>query len=169
MIAKFSAMLSSGTFEERDQNRRYIEENYGLSVDEQNEIDASMMQFMFKENTIGANSEAMQCLRKKPANWGNCEDYNIFVRELIASERERVRVGAPLKVQAFFGEEDSMIGSGGQAYFEKCWHQADGNEDILKFESTKVAGTDHDNLVQSAHVWEKILGEMQKTAGGIDS
>ncbi|CAG8078476.1 unnamed protein product [Penicillium salamii] len=163
MVTKFSAMLSSGGNEEKDKNRRYIEEHYGLSMEQQNEIDSSMMQFMFKENTVGANSEAMQCLRKKPDLWGKCENYEVYVRELVEREKERGREGTPLKVQAYFAVEDSMSGKKGQTYFEKCWQQA-GNgdaEDVIKFETTTVEGTDHDSLVQSAKVWEKILGERQ--------
>ncbi|CAG7961856.1 unnamed protein product [Penicillium olsonii] len=163
MVTKFSAMLSSGGNEEKDQNRRYIEEHYGLSVDQQNEIDSSMMQSMFKENTVGANSEALQCLRKKPDLWGKCENYEVFVKELIEREVARGPEGVPLKVQAYFAEEDSMSGKKGQAYFERCWHQVEeGNlGNVLSFESTTVQGTDHDSLVQSARVWEKILAEMK--------
>jgi hypothetical protein len=165
-IAKFSAMFSSGAAEERDKNRRYIEDNYGLSMDQQNEISAAMMQFMFKENAAGSDSEAMQCLRKSPSTWGNCEDYNLFVRDLVERERERDRAGVPLKVNAYFAEEDSMIGKQGQAYFEKCWQQEGlgGLGDVLTFESTTIPGSDHDSLVQSAEVWERILGEMKETA-----
>ncbi|KAJ5333964.1 uncharacterized protein N7506_007747 [Penicillium brevicompactum] len=159
MVAKFSAMFSSGAEGEKDKNRRYIEEHYGLSVDQQNEIDSAMMQFMFKENTVGANSEAMQCLRKESGSWGKCEDYEAYVRELVERERARERVGKPLKVKAYFAEEDSMIGKKGPPYFDKCWHQAGtgGPEDVLVFESTTVSGTDHDSLVQSGTVWEEIL------------
>lgn len=164
-VARFSAMLSPSTIEEKEKNRRYIEQNYGLSLDQQVEIDSSMMQFMFKENTVGSNSEALQCLRKKPNTWGKCEDYGVFVRDLV--ERERGRAGVPLKVHLYFAEDDSMIGRKGQAYFEKCWHQAGSGDlgNVLKFESTTIPGSDHDSLVQSAEVWERILREMKRTAG----
>jgi hypothetical protein len=166
-VAKFSAMLSPSTTEEGDKNRRYIEQNYGLSFDQQVEIDSAMMQNMFKENTVGANSEALQCLRKKPDTWGICEDYNDFVRDLIELERERGQSGVPLKVHAYFAEEDSMSGKKGQAYFEKCWEQAGTGDlgDVLKFASTMIPGSDHDNLVQSAEVWERIFREMKRAAG----
>ncbi|CAI7596061.1 unnamed protein product [Penicillium bialowiezense] len=159
MVAKFSAMFSSGAQSEQDKNRRYIEEHYGLSVDQQNEIDSVMMQFMFKENTVGANSEALQCLRKQPNTWGRCEDYEVYVRELVEQEGERERTGKPLKVKVFFAEEDSMIGKKGPVYFDKCWHQAGTGspEGVLVFESTTASGTDHDSLVQSGTVWEEIL------------
>lgn len=120
-----------------------------------------MMQFMFQERTVGSNSEALHCLRKEPNTWGKCEDYEVFVRELV--ELERGRASVPLRVRAFFAESDSMIGKKGQAYFEKCWHQInDGDFRIgVEFESRIVAGTDHDSLVQSAEVWESIFKRMQ--------
>jgi hypothetical protein len=167
-VAKFSAMLSPSTTEQRDKNRRYIEENYGLGLDRQVEIDSAMMQNMFKEDTVGANSEALQCLRKKPDTWGVCEDYDVFVKKFLELEKERGRSGVPLKVQTYFAEEDSMSGKKGQAYFEKCWAQAEAGDlgTVLKFESTTIPGSDHDGLVQSAEVWERILKDVKQTVGG---
>ncbi|KAJ5170187.1 uncharacterized protein N7500_002970 [Penicillium coprophilum] len=159
MIANLTASLPSSSGDEQAKNRLYISQNYGLDVDQQKEIDSSMMQCMFAENTVGANSEALQCLRKEPRTWGKCEDYEIFVHELV--ERERERVGVPLKVQAFFGETDSMIGKKGQAYFERCWRiGAEDSRGSVEFDSRVVSGTDHDSLVPSAEVWEGILAKM---------
>lgn len=161
MIANLTASFPSKSGDDQAKNRLYIAQNYGLSLEQQKEIDALMMQSMFKENTVGSNSEALQCLRKEPNTWGKCDDYEVFVRELV--ERERGRDGAPLKVQAFFGESDSMIGKKGQAYVERCWHQVDDGDSrgVVEFNSRVVSGTDHDSLVPSAEVWESIFKKMQ--------
>ncbi|KAJ5374204.1 hypothetical protein N7517_006210 [Penicillium concentricum] len=159
MIANLTASFPSSSGDEQAKNRLYISQNYGLDIDQQKEIDSSMMQCMFAENTVGSNSEALQCLRKEPNTWGKCEDYEVFVRELV--ERERGRDGAPLKVHAFFGETDSMIGKKGRTYVERCWQTV--NEDsrgAIEFDSRVVFGTDHDSLVPSAEVWESIFKKM---------
>ena len=63
----------------QEKQRRHIEEVYGVSRDMQVELDNLMFKYMFEENTVGANSEALQCLRKEPYNtWGKCEDYEPF-------------------------------------------------------------------------------------------
>jgi hypothetical protein len=161
MIAKLSASFPSKSGDDQAQNRLHIAQNYGLDLDQQKEIDSLMMQGMFKENTVGSNSEAMQCLRKEPDTWGKCEDYKVFVRELV--ELERGRGGAPLKVQVFFAESDSMIGRKGQDYVETCWHQMDdGDLGTIEFDSRVIPGTDHDSLVPSAEVWESIFKKMQR-------
>lgn len=166
VIGNVSAVLSPKSSEQQAKNRLYIAQNYGLELDQQKEIDSAMMQFMFQENTVGSNSEALHCLRKEPNTWGICEDYEVFVREL--GELERGRYGVPVRVQAFFAESDSMIGKKGQAYFEKCWHQR--NDGYLsagfEFESRVMAGTDHDSLVQSAEVWESIFKRMRSEENG---
>ncbi|KAJ5206706.1 hypothetical protein N7472_003154 [Penicillium cf. griseofulvum] len=159
MIANLTASFPSSSGDEQAKNRLYISQNYGLDVDQQKEIDSSMMQCMFAENTVGSNSEALQCLRKEPNTWGKCEDYEVCVRELV--ERERGRGGTPLKVQIFFGETDSMIGKKGQAYVEKCWQAAHvDSRGAVEFDSKVVSGTDHDTVVPSAEVWEAIFKEM---------
>ncbi|KAF9247422.1 hypothetical protein LCP9604111_6121 [Penicillium roqueforti] len=167
MIAKFSASFPSKSGDDQAKNSLYIAQNYGLDIDQQKEIDSLMMQGMFKEDTVGANSEALQCLRKEPNTWDKCEDYEVFVRELV--ELERGREGPPLKVQALFAESDSMSGKKGQAYFERCWHQMnDGDsEGAIEFDSRVVSGTDHDSLVPSAEVWESIFKKMQRAEDNI--
>ncbi|KAJ6190844.1 hypothetical protein N7519_000865 [Penicillium mononematosum] len=161
MVAKLSASFPSKSGDDQAKNRLYIAQNYGLDLDQQKEIDSLMMQGMFKENTVGSNSEAMQCLRKEPDTWGKCEDYEVFVREL--AELERGRGGAPLKVQVFFAESDSMIGKKGQDYVETCWHQIDdGDLGTIEFDSRVTSGTDHDSLVPSVEVWESIFKKMQR-------
>ncbi|KAJ5976887.1 hypothetical protein N7501_000229 [Penicillium viridicatum] len=161
MIAKLTASFPSKSGDDQAKNRLYIAQNYGLDLDQQKEIDSSMMLYMFKEDTVGSNSEAVQCLRKEPNTWGKCEDYEVFVRELV--ERERERDGVPLRVQALFGESDSMIGKKGQSYVERCWHQVDGEDSrgVIEFDSRVVPGTDHDSLVPRAEVWESIFKKMQ--------
>ncbi|KAJ5142653.1 uncharacterized protein N7515_001440 [Penicillium bovifimosum] len=160
VVAGFSASFPSKSNDAQAKNRQYIEENYALTLEQQKEIDSAMMQAMFQEDTVGSNSEALQCLRKETNTWGKCEDYEVFVRELV--EVEKGTDGSPLGVRVFFAESDSMIGKKGQDYFENCWAQTRGRDlgGVVEFESKTVAGTDHDSLVQSAEVWESVFREM---------
>ncbi|KAE8415052.1 hypothetical protein BDV36DRAFT_263764 [Aspergillus pseudocaelatus] len=170
-ITKTSNVISSGSGfssagendTELERNRRQIENEYGLSRDVQAELDSLMFQFMFEESTVGANSEALQCLRKGPDSgktWGKCEDYGAYVKELVDLERRRLRRTGEekLKVRAYFAGNDSMIGKAGQEYVEKCWAGNTGEfKDALDFESMTFAELEHDSLVQSAEVLKSIF------------
>jgi hypothetical protein len=171
VVTKASNVISSGiggdgenNSMEIGKNRRCIEKDYGLSWDVQAELDGLVMKFMFEENTVGANSEALQCLRKGSdggKTWGKCEDYEVYVRELVTLERSRYEGGAgQLKVRAYFAGNDSMIGKKGQEYVEECWGGKEGTgafEDVLNFESTTFAELEHDSLLQSAAVLESVF------------
>ncbi|KAJ5122791.1 hypothetical protein N7448_003923 [Penicillium atrosanguineum] len=53
-----------------DANGRSIEHDYGVLPAEQAELLRHALRFMYDENTVGANSEALQCLRKGDSDWG---------------------------------------------------------------------------------------------------
>jgi len=177
VVTKFSNALSSGGVvggggEDRsavEENRRRLEEGYGLARDVQMELDSLMFKSMFAEDTVGANDEALQCL-KKGGTWGKADDYMEFVRGLADLERRIIAdagsIGgkARLKVRAYFAESDAMIGKRGQTYVEECWKGKEDGEfqDVLDFQSMTVARTDHDSLVQSLKALERIFVE----AGG---
>jgi hypothetical protein len=157
-----------------ERNRRRIEERYGVSREMQTELDDLVLKAIFGEQTVGANSEALMCLRKGPAwTWGTCDDYELFLRELVALERNRQqadsgssqRPAKRLKVRIYFAETDAMIGKRGQSYVEQCWRGNGDSEygDVFDFEATTVDGTDHDNLVQSINVLERVFID----AGGV--
>ncbi|KAJ5762183.1 uncharacterized protein N7511_005565 [Penicillium nucicola] len=151
----------------QEKQRRHIEEVYGLSRDVQAELDNLMHKYMFEEETVGANSEALQCLRKEPTNtWGKCEDYEVFVRDFVKLERGRDGKATPLKIQAYFAESDVMIGKKGQIYFEERWCGTDEEyKDVVEFASTTISGTDHDTLALSVEVWEPIFKELIRVLG----
>ncbi|KKK24834.1 hypothetical protein P175DRAFT_0469158 [Aspergillus ochraceoroseus IBT 24754] len=152
---------------ELEKNRQRIERDYGISRDVQAELDNLVFKSMFAENTIGANSEALQCLRKGPggaASWGKAQDYRTFVKEFVDRERkgrsEGLSLGARLRIRAYFGETDSMIGKLGQTYVEECWQGTEngaGFEDVLDFDTRTIPGTDHNSLVQSVVALESVM------------
>ncbi|KAB8263268.1 hypothetical protein BDV32DRAFT_4143 [Aspergillus pseudonomiae] len=170
-ITKTSDVISSGSgfssgedyTTELERNRRQIENEYGLSRDVQAELDSLTFQFMFEESTVGANSEALQCLRKgsdSGKTWGKCDDYGTYVKELANREGRRHRRAGEekLKVRAYFAGNDSMIGKAGQEYVEECWAcNTREFKDTLDFESGTFAELDHDSLVQSAEVLKSIF------------
>ncbi|BDD57485.1 hypothetical protein MAP00_002844 [Monascus purpureus] len=152
-----------------EKNRQRMEEGYGVPRAVQVEVDNFVTQFLFKEDTEGANSEALQCLRKgREGMWGECEDYGVFVREFVEQERRaidasdagRERGEKTLKVRLYFAERDAMIGKKGQEYVEECWKVEDGEfQDVLDVRSCTVSGVEHDSLPMSVEVWEKIFLE----------
>lgn len=136
-----------------DANWRRVERDYGAPREESAELARLSARFMFAENTVGANSEALQCLRKgEGSDWGVCEDYASCAKTLAGREQAR---DDRVSVRAYFAEKDAMVGSRGQQYFEQCW-QAPGAEGVT-FVTKKVDGTDHDTLAQSVEVWEEIF------------
>ncbi|EPS32747.1 hypothetical protein PDE_07707 [Penicillium oxalicum 114-2] len=128
-------------------NWRKIERDYGTPVAEQKEITQLASRYMHIENTVGANSEAMQCLRKDGgSSWGVCSDYAECARSL-ATERFSLR--------AYFAESDALVGQKGQRYFEDCWGGPD--VEAIDFASKTIPRSDHDTVFQSVEVWEDIF------------
>ncbi|RHZ44038.1 uncharacterized protein CDV56_100037 [Aspergillus thermomutatus] len=160
LVRRMSSRSSSQAAEDRsflDANWRRVERDYGVPHAEQAELARLALRFMFEENTVGANSEALQCLRKGDgSSWGVCSDYARCVQTLAARERS---MGGRVSVRTYFAAKDAMVGSRGQKYFEECW-QAPGVE-AIDYVSTTVDGTDHDTLVQAVGVWEEIFSSIQ--------
>lgn len=154
-----------------ERNRQRIESDYGLPLELQKELHALTPRSMFSEKMVGADSEALQCLRKGPAGlWGECEDYALFVRKLAELEsnrkaEERGENGETLRINAYFAESDAMIGKRGQTYMEDCWKGSGGDkfQDVLKFTTATISDTDHDSVVQSVELLEQIF----LSAGGV--
>lgn len=164
VVTKIQDAFSSGAQDrasasQAEKNRLKIEKDYGLARDTRVEIESLVFQFLFEENTTGANSEALQCLRKETyGTWRKCDDYGQFVKDLVDLERSsgdsrRER----LKIQAYFAESDSMVGKGGQKYMTECWSGHEDFHDVLDFESRTISDVDHDSISQSAEVLEGIF------------
>lgn len=159
---KTSSVITSGAFSgfnpdktnAVEVNRRKIEAGYGLSRDFQAKLDTELPRRIFSESTVGANREALLCLKKGPEGlWGVCDDYEDFIKRLI--ERERAET-SKVKVRVFFAAEDSMIGVKGREYMDSCWKE----HHDLDFESRIVANTDHDSVLQSIEVLESVFLEV---------
>ncbi|KAJ9209257.1 hypothetical protein DTO166G4_9130 [Paecilomyces variotii] len=150
---------SGETAEDRsflDANSRSVDRDYSVSCAEQAELFRLVVPFMYAENTVGANSEALLCLRKSDgSDWGVCSDYAQCAQVLAAREQS---TGGRVRLRTYFASKDALVGSRGQRYFEECW-QAPGVE-AIDFVSTTVDKTDHDTLMQSVEVWEAIFASM---------
>lgn len=155
-MSKSSGIGTSQTDEDRtflDENFRRIERDYGVPKNESEELSRLAIQFMFTEDTVGANSEALQCLRKgEGGEWGICGDYAACIKELAGLEGQRN--GERATVRTYFSETDALVGSRGQKYFEECWKASGDGAD---FECKMIKGTDHDTVAQSVGVWEEIF------------
>ncbi|KAL4971639.1 alpha/beta-hydrolase [Aspergillus desertorum] len=148
-VLSMSSRSGSGSLAENDRsfldaNWRRVERDYGVPHGEQAELSRLAARFMFAEGTVGANREALQCLRKENGDdWGECNDYASFARTISAVEQNTSR---RITLRAFFAAEDAMIGRRGQKYLEH-----------IDFVSTTVDRTDHDSVAQSVEVWEAIF------------
>lgn len=170
LLPSSSGLSSAGTPSE-ERNRQTLESEYGLSLELQKELEPQTMKTILSENTVGADSEALICLKKGPAGlWGECDDYALYVKKLAELERgRRPEDGGgdrrKLRVTAYFAETDAMIGKKGQSYVEECWKGSGENEfqDVLEFTTTTIKETDHDSVVQTVEVLKQIFLD----AGGV--
>lgn len=139
-----------------ERKRRLIEQEYGLEKEVQIELEKLTANFIFKESTVGANEEALQCVRKG-APWLECDDYTQFAKNLAESERRRGgAMSGKIRMRAYFAESDVMIGKTGQKYFENCFK---GFEDVLDFKSATILEENHDSVAFSPEVLGKIFRE----------
>lgn len=156
-MSKSSGIGTSQADEDRtflDANFRRIERDYGVPKKESEELSRLAIQYMFTESTVGANSEALQCLRKgEGGEWGVCGDYAACIKALAAVERQRD--GERATIRTYFSETDALVSSRGQKYFEECWKES--AVDGVDFECKMMEGTDHDTVAQSVGVWEEIF------------
>ena len=147
--------------------RKKQAECYGMDKDELAFLEKHGMKFVMTEGVKGVNEEALLCLKKtttgtegKPASWGPAEDFETFVKELADRERTRRRDSLPqqggddgdddvvaqkLKIDAFFGETDYMIGKKGDEYFRSCWDHEE-YRDAFEFEGTMIEKSNHDSV-----------------------
>jgi hypothetical protein len=175
----FSCASGRSSPSKEDQNRLRIQEEYGMAKEVQIELEKWALQFLFEEKTVGANAEALQCLRKggkdPEGTWGKCDDYAEFVREFAEVERRKISESLQrqdageerrLKVQAYFAESDTMVGKKGQTYFEECWKGKDNDfQDVLHFETSTVLGENHESL-GTLTVLKKLFYEAKRSALG---
>ncbi|KAL2821407.1 Alpha/Beta hydrolase protein [Aspergillus cavernicola] len=146
-----------------DANWRRVERDYGVSREESAELTRLAVNSMFAENTVGANSEALQCLRKGDgADWGVYSDYGSCVRALGGSGQAGLAGGGVIS-RTYFAAQDALVGSRGQRYFEEGW-KAQGVQGV-EFFSRVIDGTDHDTVIQSVEVWEEILTLVAEDSG----
>ncbi|KAJ9156482.1 hypothetical protein NKR23_g1112 [Pleurostoma richardsiae] len=120
-----------------------------------------MMRRIWKENTSGANGEALLSLKKPRAgSWRVCDDYAKCPGELEARITQHFPQhnsgesganpppleGPNLCITVFWAETDAMIGKKGAEYFDKCFKDFCGEQSSLKYRSDTVAETDHETL-----------------------
>ncbi|KAK8082590.1 hypothetical protein PG996_001371 [Apiospora saccharicola] len=162
-----SAILGKpGNSSDGGHSSRRIEKKYGVTRDLQTELDELIPKTMFEGQTVGADSEVMQCLKKgATGTWGECDDYPTYIRNLAELERSRgLEEGkARVKVRIYFAETDAMIGQRGKMYLEECWAGNEGEfEDCIDFAAESIEGADHDTVCRKLKVLEAIFHE----AGG---
>lgn len=159
----FFRQISSQGGEAVEENRSSLhatdqsaERDDGVLRAEQAELFRLAVPFMYDESTVGANSEALLCLRKSDgSDWGVCSDYAQCAQTLAAREQS---TDGRVSLRTYFAFKDALVGSRGARYFHECW-KAPGVE-VIDFISTTVDETDHDTVMQSVDVWEAIFASM---------
>ena len=131
-----------------------IADNEG-DASEQAEVDrkklkAEMFKLVFaylhEENLEGASQEALLCLKKGERLWGDWEDYDELVPRIAAKEPAFSDDVLPLRLSAFFGTGDMMIGKKGAEWIDHCFRdeQRGGHFD---YESLTIPDSNHNSIV----------------------
>lgn len=169
---KFFTGLSNAVFgsnsqeDRRSEDSKRLEFEYGIPRKVQDQMNDLIFKSLLSENTVGANSEALLCLNKGPGvTWGACQDYDVYVKRLYETERERLasagteRTRVKLRIRAYFAESDALIGKTGNIYLTDLFRSETGglSQDVVDFEASTVAGTDHDTLFEKLEVLEEIF------------
>lgn len=154
---------------EWDRNATVIERDYGLDFTTQAELDKLTIKGMFSEETVGANNEAINCLKKGPkGSWGEAEDMNALVGRIAKREREtenRPDNSGKLGVRIYFSGSDVMTGRRGQQYFEACWRGKEGEyDDCLDVWVMTVEDSDHDSVVKRVEVLSSFFDMVAETS-----
>ncbi|KAI6785919.1 uncharacterized protein J7T54_006258 [Emericellopsis cladophorae] len=168
LLAQFAGALSPGNGEPsaREANMKVIERDYGLGVDLQVELENAVARGLFAEETVGANHEALTCLKKGPdALWAEADDMAMLVKKVAAREREtRVEGRAALRVGIFFAESDAMTGKAGQEYFQSCWTGQNGQyECSFNVRATTIDKSDHDSVLRAAEALVDVIESVAET------
>jgi hypothetical protein len=142
-------------------------EALGMTTKQRDATLEAMVNFVFAEDTTGANDEAMLCLKKgKGVMWDICDDYEAFVPKLSLKWKQEFPE-SKLKIQAYFAEDDIMIGTRGAEYFKKCWNEEACSEAIL-FEGIQTSGTTHDSIGDPVHaILEEVLRQAKRSLEGV--
>ncbi|MCJ1338675.1 hypothetical protein MMC09_003964 [Bachmanniomyces sp. S44760] len=112
-----------------------------------------VMKYLFAENVEGGGQEALLCLKRGSKNlWGTWEDYDELVPMLAKQETDLISKHRPgtaekLKVQAYFAENDMMIGKKGSAWFDECWKITNISE-CISYTSKTVPDSTHDDILE---------------------
>ncbi|KAL3425300.1 hypothetical protein PVAG01_02091 [Phlyctema vagabunda] len=139
---------------------------YGMPSTSRKFLAKHVNSFVIQEDSTGANSEALLCLKKGAGTlWGVADDYEHFVPELLDVLKARFDnnlTDQKCTFHAFFAESDSLVGKKGQQYFDQCWTTLQ-TQDIVDYKSFLLPGTDHDSVCQPENgMFERIFKEMKR-------
>lgn len=152
LISSSAALLGSKPDEDAEikvGSDKDAAEKYGVDIETAKLISSNAVKFHLAEDTTAGNEEAKLCLMKGgSASWGVLADYEDCVRSIadeVVASSDGGQIGR-LRVDAFFAASDSLIGKGGQEYFEKCWRR-ESMAGKVDFDSQTCEGTDHDSVL----------------------
>lgn len=126
----------------------------------------TLIEKVFSENVEGLGQDALLLLKRTGHEdfWGEWRDHDRFVTLLAEKERE-LNADEKLRVEVFFSESDSMIGTGsGPKWFDECWSE-EKRGDGIDYTSCVVPKSDHDSIVSLNF---GVFGQILRAIGGGD-
>lgn len=121
---------------------------------------------VYSENTQGLGQDAVLLLKRQGHDdfWGEWRDYDKYVPLLAEKERSLRSGDVKLRVDVFFSESDSMIGTGnGPKWFDHCWREEQRGGGI-DYTSCVIPKAEHDTIVSlrfgiHERIFREIAGE----------
>ena len=146
----------------------------GLSAAEVAAVGDEVMRRIWKEDTTGANGEALLSLKKPEArSWRVCNDYEKLPAELEAQmaaklaqqNAEGSNTRPILSITVYWAETDTMVAKKGEEYFDKCFKDYCGEHTGLKYQSESVPETNHETLCHPQYgAFSRALEDVAATA-----
>ncbi|KAF2965110.1 hypothetical protein GQX73_g8444 [Xylaria multiplex] len=130
-------------------------------------LSSEVLRRMTSEDVRGIGQDVLLLLKRDeyPGCWGTWGDYDTLVPLLAQAERQRRTTAStnvsPLRVDVFFAESDSIIGTGvARAWLDNCWRPEQCGESI-EYCSSIVPKTTHNNILDLRYgVVERIFQQM---------
>ncbi|TGJ86677.1 hypothetical protein E0Z10_g2091 [Xylaria hypoxylon] len=130
-------------------------------------LSTEILRRITNEDVRGISQDALLLLKRDeyPGCWGTWGDYDTLVPLLARAEKERRATDSstisPLRVQVFFAESDTMIGTTvARAWLDNCW-RSEQCGDSIEYSNTIVPKTTHDTILNLRHgVVEHIFQQM---------
>jgi hypothetical protein len=156
-----AASIVLPTPQREEDDKATIEDIWGVSVAVKRAMDKYQRKYESEEESLGANSEAILCLK----GGSHIDDLAEYLQQLVQKLKvSRGQGSRPLKVHTFLPESDLFTGTSGQDYFKRCWCEIEVSETV-NFETISVPTTNHDTICSPRFgIYDSIFKELKSTS-----